>query len=99
MPEKISRRHFFAQAGGVGVGIMLAPAAVHARQTASVSKEAAIYRPAGSGRQVCADCRLFLPARSGGSSRCNVVEGPIEEDGVCVLWEQGKPVAARGGRL
>lgn len=99
MTDKITRRHLFAQAGGVGIGIMIAPASASASQSASVSKGAAIYRLANSPKQRCSDCRLFLPAPSIGLSRCRVVGGPIEPGGVCVLWERGTAAAPRGSSL
>ncbi len=95
MPNRVTRRDLFAKTGLAGISLLIGTAAAIARPSAIVSKASAVYRLGGSPRQRCSTCRLFLPAQPGRSSQCHVVEGPIDPDGGCVLWEQA--TAAKTG--
>ena len=44
------------------------------------------------GAEKCADCVSFIPgATSGAPGTCKAVQGPIPQNGWCVLYARGKP--------
>ena len=90
MDEKTTRRIVIIRAVGL-LGAALAPALLTGTALAQgkAKKQAVKYQDKPNGKQKCADCMHFIPAKSGkGTGTCKIIEGAISPNGWCAEWEQ-----------
>ena len=83
--EPATRRQWLARAGLALAAAPLAPARTLA--AASTPKSAVNYQYTPKGDQHCGACASFIPGSSPqGPGTCRIVEGPIPQNGWCVLF-------------
>jgi high potential iron-sulfur protein len=86
VPDPQRRGLFKAAAVTVILGAGLA--ATQARAAATTPKSDVKYQNTPNGEQHCSVCASFIadPAGGGGPGTCKIVQGPIPQNGWCVLF-------------